>query len=108
MGHHTFGGRTGGSGIIYGSLYILLGLFFSKGFNTVVNIFPLPILGILLLFEGLGLMLLVRDVAHSKIKFMIALLVGLISGGIRYGFLIGIFAGTFLYYSIERGFTGLG
>ena len=108
VGHYTFGGRTGGSVIIYGSLYILLGLFFSQGFNTVVNIFPLPILGILLLFEGLGLMLLVRDVAHSKIKFMIALLVGLISGGIRYGFLIGIFVGTFLYYAIERGFTGLG
>ena len=89
VGHHTFGGRTGGSVIIYGCLYIFLGLFLSQGFDTLVHIFPLPILGILLLFESLGLMLLVQDVTDSKSSFMIALLVGLISGGIQYGFVIG-------------------
>ena len=107
VGHHTFGGRTGGSVIIYGCLYIFLGLFLSQGFNTLVHIFPLPILGILLLFEGLGLMLLVRDVADSKSNFIIALLVGLIAGSIRYGFVIGLLVGTFIYYMTEKEFTGL-
>ena len=107
VGHHTFGGRTGGSVIIYGCLYIFLGLFLSQGFDTLVHIFPLPILGILLLFESLGLMLLVQDVTDSKSSFMIALLVGLISGGIQYGFVIGLFVGTLIYYATAKGLTGL-
>lgn len=107
VGHHTFGGRTGGSVIIYGCLYIFLGLFLSQGFDTLVHIFPLPILGILLLFESLGLMLLVQDVTDSKSSFMIALLVGLISGGIRYGFVIGLIVGTLIYYATAKGLTGL-
>ena len=107
VGHHTFGGRTGGSVIIYGCLYIFLGLFLSQGFDTLVHIFPLPILGILLLFESLGLMLLVQDVTDSKSSFMIALLVGLISGGIQYGFVIGLFIGTLIYYATAKGLTGL-
>ena len=107
VGHHTFGGRTGGSVIIYGCLYIFLGLFLSQGFDTLVHIFPLPILGILLLFVSLGLMLLVQDVTDSKSSFMIALLVGLISGGIQYGFVIGLFVGTLIYYATAKGLTGL-
>ena len=107
VGHHTFGGRTGGSVIIYGCLYIFLVLFLSQGFDTLVHIFPLPILGILLLFESLGLMLLVQDVTDSKSSFMIALLVGLISGGIQYGFVIGLFVGTLIYYATAKGLTGL-
>ena len=107
VGHHTFGGRTGGSVIIYGCLYIFLGLFLSQGFDTLVHIFPLPILGILLQFESLGLMLLVQDVTDSKSSFMIALLVGLISGGIQYGFVIGLFVGTLIYYATAKGLTGL-
>jgi len=107
VGHHTFGGRTGGSVIIYGFLYIFLGLFLSQGFDTLVYIFPLPVLGILLLFESMGLIFLVRDVTKSKSNFMIAILVGLISGGIRYGFVIGLIMGTLIYYATEKGFTGL-
>lgn len=106
VGHFTFGGRTGGSVIIYGSLYILLGLFLSQGFDTLVNIFPLPVLGVILLFESLGLMILVRDITNSKANFTIALLVGLIAGGLPYGFVIGLFVGTLLYYLKEKGITG--
>ena len=106
VGHHTFGGRTGGSVIIYGFLYIFLGLFLSQGFEALIHIFPLPILGILLLFESLGLMILVQDIAESKSSFIIAMLVGLISGSIRYGFVIGLIIGTLIYYSTEKGLTG--
>jgi hypothetical protein len=38
---------------------------------------------------------------------MIALLVGLISGGIQYGFVIGLFVGTLIYYATAKGLTGL-
>ncbi len=107
VGHYTFGGRTGGSVILYGLLYLGFGLFFSAGFDTVVHIFPLPVLGVLLLFEGLGLMVLVRDQVQPKADLVIALLVGVIAGGVRYGFVIGLFAGTLLFYLKEKGWTGI-
>lgn len=106
VGHYTFGGRTGGSVVIYGSLYLMLGLFLSGAFDTLVQIFPLPILGVLLLFEGMGLMLLVQDIAGSKPDFLIALLVGLIAGGLRYGFVVGLVLGTVIHELTRRGWTG--
>src|SRR2546430_3359064 len=52
MGHYAFGGRTGGSVILYGLLFLILGLFFSGPFAHIVQVFPLPILGVLLLKIG--------------------------------------------------------
>lgn len=108
-GHYTFGGRTGGSVIIYGSLFLFMGLFFGNGFEYIIHIFPLPVLGVILIFEGLALMMMIRDTADSKPDLTVALLVGLISGGIPYGFVIGLIVGTVLYYLIKakiiNGFT---
>lgn len=101
-GHYAFGGRTGGSVIIYGLFYITLGLFFGEGFDTLVGVFPLPILGVLLLFEGLTLMLLVRDTAHAKTDFPIVLLVGLAASALPYGYVIGLVGGTGLAYITRK------
>jgi hypothetical protein len=100
-GHYTFGARTGGSLIIYGGLFLTLGLFFSAGFGTLVQIFPLPILGVILLFEGLAMMLLVRDTTASATDFGVVLLVGLIANGLPYGYLIGVVVGTALVYLLR-------
>lgn len=106
-GHYTFGGRTGGSVIIYGSLYLLLGFFFSSGFGSIVQIFPLPVLGVILVFESLTLMLLVSDISVSKEDFSVALLVALMAGFLQYGFVIGLIAGTLLAYLVKKRMTGL-
>ncbi len=106
-GHYTFGGRTGGSVIIYGSLYLLLGFFFSTGFENIIKIFPLPVLGVILVFESLTLMMLVRDISVSKADFSIALLVALMAGFLQYGFVIGLIVGTILAYLIKKRITGL-
>lgn len=102
MGHYAFGGRTGGSVILYGALYLILGLFFSGSFAHVVQVFPLPVLGVLLAVEGLRLMLLVRDTVALKGEFAIAVLVGLIAAGLPYGYLIGICVGTVLFYAARN------
>lgn len=60
-GHYAFGARTGGSAIIEGALYIGMGLFFAGGFRMAIEIFPKPILGVILLFEAIALMKLIRD-----------------------------------------------
>lgn len=101
-GHYAFGGRTGGSVVIYGALYLILGLLFSAGFAEVVRIFPLPILGVILLFEGLALMRLIADMAPSKSNFSLALLVGILAAGISYGFLVAIIVGTAIYYIFDK------
>ena len=93
-GHYTFGGRTGGSVVIYGAMYLTLGLFFGGGFQTAVKLFPLPVLGVILLFEALALMKLVRDMLSSAADFFIVLLVGLIAFGLPYGYVIGVVLGT--------------
>jgi hypothetical protein len=107
-GHYAFGARTGGSVIIKGALYAFLGLFFGRGFDAIVGVFPLPVLGIILLFEGLALMLLVRDLSSSKSDLTIILLVGLIAVGLPYGYLIGMMVGVVIAYLMKRGVITLG
>jgi MFS superfamily sulfate permease-like transporter len=102
-GHYTFGGRTGGSAIIYGLIYLILGLFFSQGFEEIVKVFPLPVLGVILLFEGLRLMLFIKDITGAKKDLFIALLVALIAIGLPYGYVIGLIAGSLVAYWIGRG-----
>ena len=106
-GHYAFGGRTGGSVVIYGGLYLVLGIFFSRGFSAVIELFPKPVLGVILFFEALALVKLVRDVATSAAEFAIALLVGLIAFGLPYGYVIGLVLGTALAYLARRGRIGL-
>ena len=98
IGHYTFGGRTGGSVIIYGLFYIGIGIFFGNSFEEVIKVFPLPILGVILLVEGISLMLLVRDTVQDKKGFIIAILVGALSFGLPYGFMVSMLVGTTLYY----------
>lgn len=97
-GHFAFGGRTGGSVIIYGLLFVSLGLFFGAGFDQVAKAFPLPMLGVILLFEALALIWLVRDTAHSRSEFPVTVLVGLLAIGLPYGYVIGLVVGTALFY----------
>jgi hypothetical protein len=97
-GHYAFGARTGGSLIIYGSIFLVVGLFFAAGFQQVVQVFPLPILGVLLLFEGLALMQLIRGEATSRGEFFIVLIVGLLANGLPYGYAIALVVGTVLFY----------
>jgi len=106
-GHYAFGARTGGSIVIYGSIYLILGLFFSQGFQIAIEIFPKPILGVILGFEGLVLMRLVRDMAANAADFAVVLLVGLMCVGLPYGYVIGLAVGTAVAHLLNRGLTGL-
>jgi len=106
-GHYVFGARTGGSVIIEGALYVLLGLFFGRGFETIVKIFPLPILGVILFFEGVALLRLVYTGAPSASEWTIIVIVGVLAVGLPYGFLIGMLVGTALVLLRERGLVAV-
>lgn len=108
VGHYTFGARTGGSLVIYGSIYLALGLFLSGSFQTAIQLFPMPILGVILLFEGLNLALLARDMAASKFEFAVVLLTGLLCVGLPYGYVLGLVVGTLLAHLLQRNVIRLG
>ena len=101
-GHHAFGGRTGGSVVIYGAMFLTLGVFFGGGFQSAVKLFPLPVLGVILLFEALALMKLVRDMLSNAGDFFIVLLVGLIAFGLPYGYVLGVVLGTVIAYVMKE------
>jgi len=101
-GHYTFGGRTGGSTLIYGLFYILLGLLITNNSPELLQIFPKPLLGVILLFEGIALIILVKDIITDKKMFFIAIVVAICANGLPNGYFIGLIIGTILYYSADR------
>lgn len=101
-GHYAFGARTGGSVVLYGAFVLALGAFFGPGFHSLLHLFPLPLLGVILLFESLALMRFLRDVAGSGAELSIALLVGVIAAFVPYGFLIGMLGGTAVFHLSKR------
>ncbi len=108
VGHYTFGGRTGGSVVLYGALYLFIGIFLAGSFGAVVQLFPKPVLGIILFFEAVAIMRLVRDVAHDTTDFSIVLIGGLVAASLPYGYLIALIVGTALFYLSRHRLTRLG
>ena len=106
-GHYAFGARTGGSVILYGSMFLAIGLFFAGGFDQIVHLFPRPVLGVILLFEALTLIGLVRDTVSDKAEFSVVVLVGLFAVTLPYGYVVGLVAGTLLAYLAARNVAGL-
>jgi len=72
-------------------------LFFGGAFASVVQAFPKPILGVLLVFEGLSMIGLIRDQAGDRQDFALVLLLGLIAAFTPYGYLTALAAGTALH-----------
>lgn len=95
-GHYAFGARTGDSVIIYVAFYLALGLFLSGPLQEVLKLFPLPILGVVLLFEALALLRLLRDQSSCARHTAIALLVGVLALTVPQGFVVGLVIGTLL------------
>ena len=56
-GHVRFGARTGGAPIILGAILVLAALFFSGSIETILRIFPEPVLGVILFLTGAQLAL---------------------------------------------------
>jgi len=103
VGFYGFGARTGGAPVLYGCLYTVLGLVFAPGFARVVAVFPMPVLGVVLLFEAVALMMLVRDVASDKTALWVALAVAAAVVGLPYGYAVGLVAGTLIAWCARRG-----
>ncbi len=105
VGFYGFGARTGGAPVLYGSLYLVLGLFFSPAVSLVLRVFPLPVLGVVLLFEAVALMTLIRDVARAPQALWVALAVAAMVIGLPYGYAVGLVAGMAIVACLRRGWA---
>ncbi len=75
--HHRFGARTGGSNIMIGIVFLVIGLVFGKIGISLLSSIPNSILGILLLFAGIELALLIKDVTKKNDLFIVILIAGI-------------------------------
>jgi MFS superfamily molybdate transporter len=93
-GHYAFGARTGGSVIVAGTGLLLVGLIFGGSIGEIAQLFPKPMLGVLLLVEGVAMITLLRDLAGKPREFALALCLGVIAAALPYGYLVALVLGT--------------
>ncbi|MGB3211229.1 MAG: putative sulfate/molybdate transporter [Desulforhopalus sp.] len=90
--HYSFGARTGGSNVIIGTLFLALALFFGPHALVLINLLPLSILGVLLIFAGSQLGLSILDMFARKDMFVVLIIVGVtLTTNLAWGFLVGVF-----------------
>jgi SulP family sulfate permease len=99
--HYRFGARTGGSNLIIGITFILLAIFLGSYTVSAVNLIPLSVLGVLLLFAGSQLGLTVIDLQGRKDYFVVLMILGItLAANLAAGFIVGVAVAHIL--SFER------
>lgn len=88
--HYRFGARTGGSNLIIGALFLLVALILGPHTLVVIQLLPLSVLGVLLVFAGVQLGLTIIDMMSRKDLFVILLIVGItLASNLAVGFIAG-------------------
>ena len=98
-GHIRFGARTGGALVILGVIVLLTGLFLSDSVALIFQIFPRPILGVILFFAGVELALVIKDVKLKKQNLFVLLVT---AGIAMWNMGVAYLAGLMLYYGLQR------
>jgi MFS superfamily sulfate permease-like transporter len=98
-GHIRFGARTGGALVILGVIVLLTGLFLSDSLTLLLQIFPRPILGVILFFAGMELALVIKDVKLKKQNLFVLLVT---AGTAMWNMGVAYLAGLMLYYGLQR------
>lgn len=97
--HLRFGARTGGALVILGTILLLVGLFLSDSVTLFLQLFPRPVLGVLLFFAGVELALVVQDIKLKKQNLFVLLVT---AGAAMWNMGVAYLAGLLLYYGLQR------
>jgi len=98
-GHIRFGARTGGALVILGILILLIGLFLSDSVILLFQVFPRPILGVILFLAGVELSLVIKDIKLKRENlFVLVVTTGIAMWNMGVAYL----AGLLFYYGIQR------
>jgi len=98
-GHLRFGARTGGALVILGMIVLLIGLFLSDSVVLLFQVFPRPILGVILFFAGVELALVIKDIKLRKQNLFVLLVT---AGTAMWNMGVAYLAGLILYYGLQR------
>lgn len=97
--HYRFGARTGGSNLMIGTIFVVIAVVFGKMAISLLGLIPNSILGVLLLFAGLELAMLIRDVTEKKDLFVAFFIAGIALATTNMG--IAFVAGMIVLYVIN-------
>jgi predicted benzoate:H+ symporter BenE len=98
-GHLRFGARTGGALVILGVIVLLTGLFLSDSVALLFQVFPRPILGVILFFAGVELALVIKDIKLKRQNLFVLLVT---AGTAMWNMGVAYLAGLILYYGLQR------
>jgi len=89
--HYRFGARTAGSNLMIGLLFVASAVLLGDDIIVLLNLLPLSILGVLLVFAGSQLTLTIMDLKHRKDYFVATLILGItLASNLAAGFIAGM------------------
>jgi MFS superfamily sulfate permease-like transporter len=103
-GQYRFGARTGGSVVFLGVVKILLGLFLGGAALSVLASYPKSVLGVLLVFSGMELAIVTRDIRTKTDYFVMIITTSTIisASSTAIGFVIGLVLSYLFYIGLFR------
>ena len=98
-GQYYFGARTGGTNIMEGVIEITLGLFLATSIATLFGLFPLAIIGAMMLLVGIELTKFAKDIHFDRdlISLLTTVVISLLTN-MAYGFV----CGCVVYHTVQR------
>lgn len=97
--HYVFGARTGRANLVVGGAFLLSALLLGPSISSLAGMFPLSVLGALLIYIGVRHAALIRDVMECGHEFIVAAGIGLLTlftGNLAIAFVVGILANLVL------------
>lgn len=89
--HYRFGARTAGSNVMIGVIFVALAILLGNHIVNVLNLLPMSILGVLLMFAGSQLTLTIMDLDNRKDYFVATLILGItLASNLAAGFIAGM------------------
>lgn len=98
-GHVKFGAHTGGASIMLGALLIGLALFLGGSMTTIFQLFPAPVLGVILFLAGAELALGGRSQEHERGSRFIVLTTAAFA---MWNVGIAVVFGALIHYAVTR------
>jgi SulP family sulfate permease len=91
--HYRFGARTAGSNLMIGLIFAGLAILLGSNIVAVLNLLPMAVLGVLLVFAGAQLTLTVMDLDRRTDYFVAILILGItLATNLAAGFIAGMIA----------------
>ena len=95
--HYRFGARTAGSNLMIGLIFVAMALVLGNRMVDVLNLLPMSILGVLLVFAGLQLALTMMDLNNAKDYAVAILILGVtLAANLAAGFIAGMIVARIL------------